>query len=72
MKYKVLEIIKTVSDINFDINDENSFNLKLRDDLNLDSLKLAVIAVKIEDQFATDVFKDSFPITINDIITKLV
>ena len=82
MKLKILEMIIKLSDNQNitssiilkkikDENDESYLELKLRDDFELDSLKLAVLAVKIEDQFNVDVFKESFPITVNDILNKL-
>jgi len=44
---------------------------RLRDDLGLDSLRLAVLAVKIEAEFGVDVFKDSIPVTVGDIEERI-
>jgi acyl carrier protein len=43
----------------------------LRQDLGLDSLALAELAVRIEARFNIDVFEDSIPKTVNEIINKL-
>lgn len=44
---------------------------RLRDDLGLDSLQLAVLAVKIEAEFGVDVFKDSIPVMVGDIVERI-
>jgi len=49
------------------INNESS----LRQDLGLDSLALAELAVRIETRFGLDVFEDSIPETVSEIINRL-
>jgi acyl carrier protein len=43
----------------------------LRDDLGFDSLDLAEITVRIEDEFKVDIFQDGFVRTISEILAKL-
>jgi len=46
-------------------------NLLLRDDLGFDSLDLAELTVRIEDQFGVDIFEDGFVTSVEEIIDKL-
>lgn len=46
-------------------------NLRLRDDLGLDSLALAELTVKIQYKYGKDIFENSFPETINDVLKIL-
>ena len=43
----------------------------LRDDLNLDSLMLAELTVRIEAEFGVDIFEDGIVQTIGEICSKL-
>jgi acyl carrier protein len=43
----------------------------LRDDLGLDSLALAELAVRIEDEFDVDVFEDGLVNTVQEVLEKL-
>lgn len=43
----------------------------LRDDLGLDSLNLAELTVRIEDEFDIDVFEDGLVLTVGEIISKI-
>ena len=43
----------------------------LLDDLNLDSLMLAVLTVKIKEEFGVDIFEHNFPKTFGDILNIL-
>ena len=43
----------------------------LRDDLGLDSLALAFLTVKLEDEFNVDIFEDGLIYTVGDILNKL-
>jgi acyl carrier protein len=45
--------------------------LRLRDDLGLNSLELAVLTVRIEEQFGVDVFAEGMVTTIGEVIAKL-
>ncbi|QQZ11418.1 acyl carrier protein [Heyndrickxia vini] len=46
-------------------------SIKLRDDLNMDSLMLAELTVRIEDEFDIDIFEDGIVQTINEILLKI-
>lgn len=43
----------------------------LRNDINLDSLDLAELTVRIENEFGIDVFEDGIVETVGEIINKL-
>jgi acyl carrier protein len=43
----------------------------LRDDLGFDSLDLAEITVRIEDEFNVDIFEDGFVQTVSEILEKI-
>ena len=75
IKSTVCEIVKiTVSNQDIVHTSEIIVNpsSKLKIDLGLDSLALAELAVRIEARFKMDVFEDSIPETVEDIINKLV
>ena len=44
---------------------------KLREDLNLDSIALAELAVRIEEKYDVDVFEDGLVFTVEEIIQKI-
>jgi acyl carrier protein len=46
-------------------------DMKLRDDLELDSFDLALLTAKIEDEFDVDVFEDGLIETVGEILIKL-
>ncbi len=46
-------------------------NMNLRTDVGLDSLDLAELTVRIENEFGIDVFEDSLVATIGEILDKL-
>ena len=46
-------------------------SMDLRDDLGMDSLMLAELTVRLEDEFSIDIFEDGLVQTIGEIITKL-
>jgi len=48
-----------------------SGSMKLREDLNFDSLDLAELTVRIEAQFGIDIFEDGLVDTIGGILDKL-
>jgi acyl carrier protein len=69
---KVKEIIITVlenSSLLTDATIERGTNL--RDDLGLDSIALAELAVRIEDEYDIDVFEDGLVHTVEEILDKL-
>jgi acyl carrier protein len=45
--------------------------LKLREDLEFDSLMLAVLTVKIEDAFKIDIFENGIVHTVGDVVNKV-
>ncbi|MFK7808169.1 MAG: acyl carrier protein, partial [Saprospiraceae bacterium] len=46
-------------------------NTKLRDDLELDSMEMAELMIRLEDAFDVDVFEDGVVTTIGDIYKKI-
>ncbi len=46
-------------------------DLKLRDNLSLDSLDLAELTVRIENEFGIDIFEDGIVETVGEILEKL-
>ncbi|MEK4083230.1 acyl carrier protein [Psychrobacillus sp. FSL K6-1415] len=46
-------------------------SMDLRDDLELDSLMLAELTVRLEDEFDIDIFEDGIIQTIGDILIKI-
>ena len=46
-------------------------SIKLREDLNFDSLDLAELTVRIEAQFGVDIFENGLVNTIGEILDKL-
>ena len=46
-------------------------DLLLRDDLEFDSLDLAEITVRIEDEFGVDIFEDGFVVNVGEILEKI-
>ncbi|QPA55077.1 acyl carrier protein [Lysinibacillus sphaericus] len=46
-------------------------SMDLREDLTLDSLMLAELTVRIEDEFDVDIFEDGIVQTIGEIIAKI-
>lgn len=50
---------------------ELNYGLSLRNDLDMDSLDLAELTVRIEDEFGIDVFEDGIVDTIGEIMQKI-
>jgi acyl carrier protein len=73
MENRIIEIVKaTAEDSNIELLSENiTKESHLKDDVGLDSFSLALLTVKIEDEFGVDVFENMFPQTISDIIDIL-
>lgn len=46
-------------------------SLRLREDLELDSINLAELTVRVEDEFDIDIFEDGIVETIGQILEKL-
>jgi len=73
MEDKIIEIVKSTAEesgVELWSNDITKSS-HLKDDVGLDSFSLALLTVKIEDEFGVDVFENSFPQTISDIINIL-
>jgi len=72
MQQKLMDILNSVLRKK-EMKELKSINkeIKLRDDLNFDSLELAELTVKIEDEFGIDIFSDGLVYTIGDILNKL-
>ncbi|WP_391120365.1 acyl carrier protein [Psychrobacillus sp. L3] len=51
--------------------DKLESSMDLRDDLELDSLMLAELTVRIEDEFDIDIFEDGIIQSIGDILIKI-
>jgi acyl carrier protein len=72
MKAQLILIINTVLTNNDLKNlEELDSNLDLQNDLNMDSIVLAELTVRIEDQFDVDVFEDGMIHTIGDLLEKI-
>ena len=48
-----------------------SYDMNLRDDLDLDSFDLALLTAKLEDDYDVDVFEDGIVYTVGEIMEKL-
>lgn len=51
--------------------DDLQSSMSLKDELNFDSLQLAELTVRIEEEFGIDVFEDGIVQTIGEISSKL-
>jgi len=71
METKIIEIIKSVLEDSMQDSVEISLESNLKDDVELDSFGLALLTVKIEDEFGVDVFEDAFPETVQDVVDIL-
>lgn len=69
MEKKLLNILNYITEKNDKqkLEDLNP-NLSLRDDLEFDSLDLAELTVRIEDEFNIDIFEDGIIDTVSEII----
>lgn len=69
---ELIEIIQNILlDTGRNLPPHLSLETKLRDDLGFDSLDLAVLAVRIEEHFKTDVFKSGAPATLGSILQRI-
>ncbi|MDB2399722.1 acyl carrier protein [bacterium] len=71
METKIIEIVKIVLEDSMQDSVEISLESNLKDDVGLDSFGLALLTVKIEDEFGVDVFEDAFPETVQDVVDIL-
>jgi len=72
---KEKKVISIIRDILSDENMESEMKIiestKLKEDLGFDSLMLAVLTVKIENEFDVDVFEDGLVFTVGEIFSKI-
>ena len=72
MNEKLLKIINAIKKNKQDNPVESlTEEMRLREDLNLDSFDLAELTVKIEDEFDIDIFEDGLVLTVGEILNKL-
>jgi len=72
MEKKLLRVLNTVLENNGLSKIQSlSRELKLRDQLELDSINLAELTVRIEDEFDVDIFEDGIVETVGEIMTIL-
>ncbi|UBD75543.1 acyl carrier protein [Parabacteroides goldsteinii] len=72
MEQRILEIVNIVLENRSKTKVSSlSPNDKLRDTLGFDSLDLAELTVRIEDEFGVDVFEDGLVNTVGEIYSKL-
>lgn len=72
MENKIREIINIVLEKNNKKTvKELSNETSLRDDLGMDSLDLAELTVRIEDEFGVDIFEDGIVDKVGEIIEKI-
>lgn len=72
MENKIREIINIVLEKNNKKTvKELSKETSLRDDLGMDSLDLAELTVRIEDEFGVDIFEDGIVDKVGEIIEKI-
>jgi acyl carrier protein len=72
MNEKLLKIINSIKKNKQDKPAEFlTEEMRLREDLNLDSFDLAELTVKIEDEFDIDIFEDGLVLTVGEILNKL-
>jgi acyl carrier protein len=66
---KVKSVVQTIFDNNeVELRFEITKDTKLREDLQMDSLMLAELSVRIEDEFGVDVFETKMVNTIEEIL----
>lgn len=72
MNEKLLKIINSIKKNKQDKPVETlTEEMRLREDLNLDSFDLAELTVKIEDEFDIDIFEEGLVLTVGEILNKL-
>ncbi len=69
---KLLNIVNIILDKkNKPVLNEINIKMDLRNDIGFDSLDLAELTVRIENEFGVDVFEDGIVSTIGEIIEKI-
>lgn len=70
--HKVKEIILTIFENNeLVINNEILLSTSLKDDLEMDSIMMAELSVRIEDEFGMDVFEHGLLYSMEEILLKI-
>jgi len=72
---KEKKVISIIRDILSDENMESEMKIiestKLKEDLGFDSLMLAVLTVKIENEFDVDIFEHGLVFTVGEVFSKI-
>jgi acyl carrier protein len=72
INYKILQIVNTVlSNNDLPLIEKLDEGQDLRNDLLMDSINLAELTVRIEDEFGIDVFEDGMISTIGELMAKI-
>jgi acyl carrier protein len=72
IQQRVFTIINEVADENDKVVvDEFNDELDLRENFNLDSLDLAELTVRLEEEFEVDIFEDGLVSTVKEIVNKI-
>ncbi|WP_141506460.1 acyl carrier protein [Paenibacillus luteus] len=72
MKNKLLDIInEMMEEAGTSTIEELKEEMSLRDDLKMDSLMLAELTVRIEDEFEVDLFEDGIVRTVAEVLAKI-
>ena len=71
MEMKLLKIINVILNKKGTNINELVASCSLRKDLGMDSLDLAELTVRIEDEFDVDIFEDGVIDTINEVMEKI-
>jgi acyl carrier protein len=70
--HKVKEIILTIFENNeLVINNEILLSTSLKDDLEMDSIMMAELSVRLEDEFGMDVFEHGLLYSMEEILLKI-
>ena len=70
--HKIKQIINTIFENNeLEIPKEISFNSSLKRDLEMDSIMMAEMSVRLEDEFGIDVFENGLLFSIEEILEKV-
>ena len=70
--HKVKEIIITIFENNeLEINNIIMLSTSLKDELEMDSIMMAELSVRLEDEFGMDVFENGILYTMEEILQKI-
>jgi acyl carrier protein len=69
---ELLDIInKVLSNNDLKTIDQLDPHLRMREDLDMDSITIAELTVRVEDEYGIDVFEDGMIYTLGDIMKKI-